>query len=319
MRAKLNRHSRRHILLALIAILLVATTACGDGDKGAVATQPPAAQPTQAAAGQVTSAVQDAAPTAEPPTPTAVAAAVEPTATTAPVAEEQPTPTPEPVAEEAPVLDATPLDTYRAVSVNREGGQDGTLLIQQTIEWDAATPAYRIHHVLENGGEMEEIFYVDTKWTKMGSRPPIKQTVAPENDQWFNLMPLVQHWGITDESDLPEDIKLVPGQIFPVAIKKLMVFAGEEEVNGIRCRRYTVDGDFAYSQDLPAVGMTDYSGHATGEIWIAAQSGIPSVIIRARMQQSLTTSRPDGETQTNPYWEHDILDINAPITIEPPE
>ena len=81
-----------------------------------------------------------------------------------------------------------------------------------------------------------------------------------------------------------------------------------------------VDTDLDYAQDLPGAGETHYTGHATGTIWVANQAGVPHIIVRAKMDQTITTTNSDGEQETTrPYWEHDIFAINEPVVIEPPE
>ena len=58
----------------------------------------------------------------------------------------------------------------------------------------------------------------------------------------------------------------------------------------------------------------------TGTIWVANQPGIPHIIVRAEMDQTITTTNSDGKKETTrPYWEHNISAINEPVVIEPPE
>ena len=42
-------------------------------------------------------------------------------------------------------------------------------------------------------------------------------------------------------------------------------------------------------------------------------------MVRAEMDQVLTTTNADGAKETSyPYWEHNVLEINVPVTIGPP-
>ena len=156
----------------------------------------------------------------------------------------------------------------------------------------------------------------------MGDIPWQKTIVTPEEQAaWESKMSLAQLWGDADavqeelEAALPEGIELVPAQIFPVPIKAAMLLDGEETVNGVHCKRYAVDTDLDYTLDIPGGGEMHTTGHATGQIWIADQSGIPPIIVRAWMDEAVVI---DGEA-SHPYWEHNITDINGPITIERPE
>jgi hypothetical protein len=217
---------------------------------------------------------------------------------------------------------STGLNSYREYTVMRDGGPDGTALSELTAEWNAATSASR--YTVGQGGlvAMEEITIGNTRWTRMGSSPWMEETLTPEEQAaWESKMSLAQLWGDASiveedlEAVLPEDIELVPAQIYPLDIKAAMMFDGEETVNGVHCKRYTVDTDLDYTQELTGGTETHTTGHATGVIWVASQSGIPPIIVRSWMDEELII---DGE-ESHPYWEHDITNINAPITIEPPE
>ena len=213
---------------------------------------------------------------------------------------------------------STGLNSYREYTVMRDGGPDGTALSELTAEWSAATSAS--WYTVGYGGNvaMEEITIGNTRWTRMGDSPWLEETLTTEERAtWESKMSLAQLWGDASEVEeeleavLPEGIELVPAQIFPLDIKAAMVFDGEETVNGVDCRRYTVDTDLDYTRE----DGSHTTGHATGVIWIANQSGMPPIIVRAWMDEDLIV---DGK-ESHPYWEHDITHINEPITIEPPE
>lgn len=194
---------------------------------------------------------------------------------------------------------------------------DGPIEQVFVFEWDAAAPAGRM--VV---GPTEEITIGDTRWTRLKEGPwQEKVLTVEEQAEWEQKWSFAQFWGDPDlvqeelEAALPDDVDLVPAQIFPVAIKAAMVFDGEEAVNGVHCRRYTVDTDLDYTQDLPGGGETHTTGHATGTIWVADQEGIPPVIVRALMNEDLVI---DGDP-SHPSWEHNTDAINQPIVIEPPE
>jgi len=242
---------------------------------------------------------------------------------TAPPSEATPVPSPEQPTPAAAgeATDHPPLQSYRMRTVMRlpeedVEGAEGPVEQETIAEWDAATPAGRLVVAC-----IEETTIGDTRWTKVKDMPWTQKTLTPEERAaWEHQMSFVQFWGDADaleeelEAALPEGVELVPAQIFPIPIKAAMVFDGEETVNGIHCKRYTVDTDLDYTHDLPGGGKTHTTGHATGVIWIADQEGIPPIIVRALMDEDLII---DGKP-SHPYWEHDITDINQPVTIEPP-
>ncbi len=218
--------------------------------------------------------------------------------------------------------DTPVLNSYREVNVMREGGPDGPIQIEFTAEWDAETSSS--HTVIRNAemATIEEITIGQTRWMRMGDNPWIEQTLTPEEQAtWASKISLAQLWGDASEVEadlettLPEGVELVAAQMFPLDIKAALVFDGEETVNDVHCKRYTVDTDLDYTLDIPGGGEMHYSGHATGAIWVAEQSGIPHVIVRAWMDEDLLI---DGE-ENHSYWEHDITNINETITIEAPE
>jgi hypothetical protein len=204
----------------------------------------------------------------------------------------------------------------------RQGGADGPVQIEFIAEWNAATSASRT--IIRNAemATIEEVTIGQARWMRMGDNPWIEQTLTPEEQStWASKISLAQLWGDANEvkdelkATLPEDVELVPAQMFPMDIKEALVFDGEETVNGVHCKRYTVDTDIDYTQDVPGGGEMHYVGHATGVIWVADQSGIPAVIIRAWMDEDLLV---DGE-ENHSYWEHDITNVNEPINIEAPQ
>jgi len=314
-------------LLALVFLLALLTQAVGCDSAEKQAAQPPTVAPTQASSEQTATQPPSPMLTPEPSTAPTVAPtqASQPTSTTAPETDQQ-TSSSEMSGDAGEDGAQTYLKSYQNVTLVRDGGADGPVMARFTAEWDAENAASRTVIGNAEQGAVEEITIGASRWTRLGSRPWIEQTLTPEEEAaWFSKLSLAQLWGdasLIEEdlgSVLPEGVELVPAQIFPLAIKAAMVFDGEETVNGVHCRRYAVDTDLDYSHDLPGVGKTDYTGHATGVIWVADQSSIPPVIIRAQMDQDLTTTRPGYEQTTHPYWEHDLTHINEPVTIAPPE
>ena len=213
------------------------------------------------------------------------------------------------------------MQSYRALTVMIIPGEeapadadlDGPLEQKSIFEWDAATRASRT--VV---GPIEEITVGSARWTRMGDSPWTEQTLSPEEQgAWEEKMAFAQHWGDPDlleeelEGSLPEGVELVPAQIFSVAIKAAMVFDGEETVNGVLSKRYAVDTDLDYTRETGS----HTTGHAKGTMWVAAQAGMPPVVVRAVMEEDLVV---DGDP-SYPSWEYDLTDINQPVMIESPE
>jgi hypothetical protein len=214
-----------------------------------------------------------------------------------------------------------PLQSYRARTVMTLPEEDapedveleGPVEQEFVFEWDAAASASRT--VV---GAVEEVTIGDTRWTRIKDTPWQKQTLAPdERAAWEEKMSFAQLWGDADllegdlESALPEDVDLVPAQIFPVPVKAAMVYDGEEMVNDVRGKRYAVDTDLDYTRETG--GHT--TGQASGVICVADQEGVPPVIVRALMEEDLVV---DGDP-SHPSWEYNLTEVNQPITIEPPE
>lgn len=218
----------------------------------------------------------------------------------------------------------SPLQSYRSLTRYWEGGADGTPVYEFATAWNAGESAGS--YLIISGGEplQEEITVGSARWTRFQGGSWQETTLtAEEQAAWEKKWSLAQHWGseeiIEDELEgaLPEGVELVPAQIFPVQIKAVLVLDGEEAVNGVHCKRYTVDTDLDYVQ--PG-GVTRYTGHAKGTVWIASQAGIPPVIVRAVMDEELTATDAEGNATTSyPYIEHDITDINQSVVVEPPE
>ena len=225
--------------------------------------------------------------------------------------------------ERAEGTDWPPLRSYRIRTVmtlpEEDVPEDVEGPVEQVFifEWDGDIPISRM--VI---GRMEEITLGNRRWTRVGDGPWQEVSLSPEEEAaWQQRWSFAQFWGDAESLEdelkiaLPEGIELVPAQIFPVPIKAAMMLQGEESVNGVHCRRYAVDTDLDYTQDLPGGGETHTTGHATGTIWVAHQEGIPPVIVRAVMDEDLMM---DGDP-SHPSWEHDITDINQSVVIEAPE
>lgn len=211
---------------------------------------------------------------------------------------EQPTPPSPPDSEGgAPeISDLDALDSYRVRQTIRVESQDGSEVQEMSIleEWVREPPA---QHVVISGSAMPEteiIHIGDKAWIKSG-------------DTWVE-MPSEQAPDFTSGMDITPDVGGITALV------------GDETVNGVNCKHYTVDEDnFAVAD--PSEGS--FTAHIRGDVWIADQPGLPSIVVRELVQIEGSfipvpgaSSPAEGGTT---YFEKDVTDINAPIVIEPPE
>ncbi len=247
-----------------------------------------------------------------------------PTATPQPTTALRTTPisiaTPMPTVGPAQIAQLDTLDSYRLQGkVVMEGGLFGSTSVgwNFTQEWvkksqaqrtitliDVTTPMSSTSVPRQNPQvAMEAIVIGNTYWLKVG------------ND-WMQVDSRQPQYQRTSVGNLQSD--------WP-SIKP----AGEETVSNIRCKHYTVDEDTMKMSGPNGVIMVT---HAQGDIWVANQPNLPSVIMRARIRMRVSGSFfspltaspvPSPEAQEPKemvyYYEYEITDVNIPITIEPPK
>jgi formylglycine-generating enzyme required for sulfatase activity len=204
------------------------------------------------------------------------------------------------------------LDSFRRRSTSRTQMEDGTWSPDTRMEltW-TKMPQPASHMVTFDGPgdiSLEIITIGKTQWTKMD-----------------------QIWVMSEIEDS------APGQVVASDWQAIMLQAqadieggtdllGEETVNGVRCRKFTVDTDVAVPFPVPedvdegAMGMlpTEILVHQVGDMWVADDPGLPPVVIRFRTEGAMTTQTPAGDRTMIVAQEVDLLDINEPVTIEPP-
>ena len=116
----------------------------------------------------------------------------------------------------------------------REGGPEGQVMAEMSAIWDGETASSHVKVASGDEQVMEEIAIGDQRWTKVGTMGWMAETLtAEEQEAWARKMSLAQLWGdaslVEDdlEEALPEDVELVPAQIFPLPIKAAMVYDGD--------------------------------------------------------------------------------------------
>ena len=296
--------TKRYFFVAGSLILSLLLISCGGPAPTKAPTQPPAVQATKPPATQP--AVATKAPT-------------QPPATKVPVAQPTKVATTQPSAGTTlPVSGAT---SYRIRTIEHEGDSGGPV----KSEWlqDVIVQPLAMHYVMtQNGREaMEMIVVGQSLWTKMmgGSWRETQLT-----DLGTSLAGIDQSGAVNVQEDVPleDDLGWLMGQRRLYIAEGSMTPAGEEEVNGVPCKKYTVDSTYSYTTTLPAplnatgkVTLLD-----TGEIWVADKSGWTPFVVRAQLTEVSTTEAGSASNTTTIFIEQDVTDVNSPdITIQPPQ
>jgi hypothetical protein len=186
------------------------------------------------------------------------------------------------------------LDSYRMRLTTRMLSADGSWGPDETMEmtWVRETQAnHTIMYDASGNPGMEMISIGDDVWMKMGDAWTHIGQEAPATNTSVDLDSMLQD------------------------IQSGMTLLGEETVNDVHCKHYSVDADLTI--DMPdATGATgEVTAHIEGEMWLADQGGLPAVVIRSRAETSMALFAGNSMTM---YEERDVYDINAPISIEPP-
>lgn len=135
-------------------------------------------------------------------------------------------------------------------------------------------------------------------------------------------------WLQYDNQQQPS-FKNIGGVSLPTEWQSLKL-VDEETVAGVHCLHYTVDEEIV-PDDLPDDFFT--RGHAQGDLWIASQTGLPAVILRAKLKVSMNKSTFYGFFPPSPtgavgdqleerpgifQYEYEVKEVDLPVVIEPP-
>ena len=185
------------------------------------------------------------------------------------------------------------LDSYRQTILIRSE-DDGTVTGEITMveEWVREPPA---KHLVLNMGELaiETITIGDKNWVKFG-------------DTWME-----SETGSDDMSSSLSDFDYNEGDL---------TYVGSESVNGVNCKHYSFDQTTEVDGEN---GKTE--AHVVGDVWIADESGMPTITVRMRATiDGAVFTMPGAATPTAPektktYMELDVTEINQPIENNPPE
>jgi hypothetical protein len=88
-------------------------------------------------------------------------------------------------------------------------------------------------------------------------------------------------------------------------------FEGNEEVNGVNAKHYSVDPKMVLSALLARADISDLQA----EVWISDESSLPTFVVRYLLSWNEKREEVEGTVEYN----YEVYDVNEPITIEPPE
>lgn len=211
----------------------------------------------------------------------------------------------EAVEEEASSLEGASLDeldSYRMITRMSVEAPDGSWMPSDVTEIAVVNnpPPHAEHFVMTD---------------PMGSNTI--ETITIGDRLWMNMDGTWMELPATDS----DEASVVVPQAFelPSDLRTEMSLVGTEVVNGVNCEHYTFDSEIS-SEDMAEMmggavsSMPTFNSHVVGEIWIAAEPGLPPVAVRSDMTQTMDM----GESEMVMRVEFELSDINETITIEPP-
>jgi hypothetical protein len=204
------------------------------------------------------------------------------------------------------------LDSFRQRTTMQTQLEDGSWAPEITMETAWVREPEPARHMVMSGpsglGDIETITIGQKQWTKMG-----EMWVMSEAEEELPQGGLPSDW----EQLMREAQEATEGG---------MVLVGEETVNGVACKHYTVDASITIPFPVPAdadeealeMVPTEATVHQKGDMWVADQRDLPQVVIRSQTEAQMVLKRASGDMTTIMKQEMELYDINEPITIEPP-
>ncbi len=214
------------------------------------------------------------------------------------------------------------LTSYRIHTTWRDGSREGSIKDEWTTEFVADPLA--VHHKAAGDMDMEMIFVGKTMWTRFMDLPWQKAELPEgETADWASMLSEAESLVDVEEQTPVEDgIQWLMGQPEVKIVEGSLTLAGEETVNGVTCKRYTVDSTYTYNVEYQALSAKATITEGTqGEIWVADQEGWSPFVVRAQLLQTTTTQLEGGPSVAETvYIEEDVTDINSSdIVVEPPQ
>ncbi len=206
------------------------------------------------------------------------------------------------------------LTSYRIHTTWRDGSREGPV----KTEWDTAYIAdpLAVHHKAEGDVDMEMVLVGETLWTRFMDLPWQKVDLPEgETPDWASMLSEAESLVDVEEQTPVEDgIQWLMGQPEVKIVEGSLTSAGKETVNGVACRRYTVDSIYTYNVEyqVPLTAKATITESTQGEIWVADQGGWSPFVVRAQLLQTTTTQVEGGPSGTETvYIEEDVTDINS--------
>ncbi len=321
-----KRSLARSLLLAAVLVASLLLSACGGAGPTSTTlppTQPASVQATQPVATQpaATNTVKAgpgaggstaAAPTAKSTTIPKATAAATATATKIPTAEAEAT---------SATGMATGPASYRVHTVTRQDDAQGEVKDEGLVE--VVMDPLAFHQTTTGDTQMEVIVVGQTLWMRFEDMP-WNETDLSDEDLAASLQQFSQSElpvSIQDQTPLEDEIAWLLGQSSLEIAKDSLTRAGEETVNGVRCKHYLVDSTYTYTVEMttPIQATSKVTILVQGEIWVADKAGWSPFVVRAWVTQMSTTEVSGHSSTDTVYVEQEVTDINEPITIEPPQ
>jgi outer membrane lipoprotein-sorting protein len=197
----------------------------------------------------------------------------------------------------APQLDPDALNqltSYRGRMITRTTLTDGTTQTSEILIEETRDPLAQRYVITAEGGETEMVHIGDTTWLCSAGFCMQSQQSAEEF-----------------ASDFGEGLFNAPEDLASIAGDSDYDYVGKETVNGIRTRHYVLNLTPAEAAALMGGEVTDFHF----EIWVADEANLPAFSVRMVMRWTGTS----GDQQGTFEYEYEILEVNTPFTIEPPE
>lgn len=186
------------------------------------------------------------------------------------------------------------LDSYRfknTISFKEEGGDGGTVEMEVEFVRDPEAQRMLIRNFGESSDDIGEIELI-----RIGG----DSYARVEDNEWMSMQ-------IPAEDLFPDSTMVYqPENVFEGARGR---YVGTETVNGIKTKHYVYD-----KEALAKSGLFESLLTASGEVWVSVQD---NVVVRAMAQ--LEGKDETTEEMVTVQIQSEIWDVNADITIAPPE
>ena len=297
------KQSQGYGVLVILLILSLTVLSCGQGGGGG-------------GQGETT---QSSAVAATQPNGTGSSAGGDQTTTSQPPGEQ----TTAEASTTSSVPSAASLGSYRIHTVWRDGGDQGPIKDEWTTEYVANPLA--VYHKAAGDMAIEMIFVGKTLWTKFMDQPWNRQELAEgDTANWASTLSQAKSpVDVEEQTPLEDAIQWLMGQSEVKIAKGSLTLVGQETVNGVGCKRYSVDSTYTYSvtYQAPMKGSATVTEGTKGVIWAADEGGFSPFVVRAQVLQTTTTKVEAGGSSTKTvHIEENVTDINSSdIVIAPPE